>query len=143
MSNSVSIYKRNAKIVQILSYKYPPIILPTLLLRAEFSSFYIRHIDNTTQNHKAIITSLHVMSVLLLLNGYYNSLSENAFILQLLSQMTLITCTSTSQYIAFIVCQIPSLIYSTVLVHLLASNNAYNLVLSHEQSTRGVLVILT
>ena len=139
------------QIVNTLSNRHPPNILPTIYPSADLPSIFIKHFTNKVEKLMANIASEHVTSTLV--TGK-TAATFSSF--EKVSQLTVKGCILSSAPMScelgpihsklLIGCLdsiIPSLlIYLTLLLHLASSYNASNQLLSHLFSKRGVLIAM-
>ena len=137
------------QIVNILSNRHPPKILPTIYPCADFPSLFIKHYTNKVQKLRANIVSEHVTSTLvtgttatifssskkvsqLTVNERILNSAPNSCELDPIPSKLLLECLDTN---------LPSLtdLFNSCLA---SSHNASNQLLSHLFSKRGILITM-
>ena len=144
-SSSIELHQ----IVNTLSNRHPPKILPTIYPSADLPSIFVKHFTNKVEKLRANIASEHVTSTLvtgttaatfslfkkvsqLTVKEYILNSAPKSCELDPIPSKLLIECLDS----------ILSLIYLTLLLHLESSHNASNQLLSHLFSKRGVLITM-
>ena len=123
------------QIVNTLSNRHPPKILPTIYHSADLPSIFIKHFKIKVEKPRANIASEHVTSTLVT-----GTTAATFSSFEKVSQLTVKECILNSAPRSCEFDPIPSfLIYLTHLLHLESSHNASNQLLSHLFSKRGVL----
>ena len=139
------------QIVNTLSNRHPPKILPTIYPSADLPSIFIKHFTNKVEKLRANIASEHVTSTLVT-----GTTAATFSSFEKVSQLTVKECILNSAPKSCELDPIPSklliecldsisllsLIYLTLLLHLESSHNASNQLLSHQFSKRGVLITM-
>ena len=137
------------QIVNTLSNRHPPKILPTIYPSADLPSIFIKHFTNKVEKLRANIASEHVTSTLVT-----GTTAATFSSFEKVSQLTVKECIIHSAPKSCELDPIPSkllieflfsllsLIYLTLLLHLESSHNASNQLLSHLFSKRGVLITM-
>ena len=122
------------QIVNTLSNRHPPKILPTIYPCADLPNIFIKHLTNKVQKLRANIASEHVTSTLVT-----GTTAATFSSFEKMAQLKVKECILTSAPKSF---AILSLIYLTLLLHLAFSHNPSNQLLSHLFSKRGVLITM-
>ena len=137
------------QIVNILSNRHPPKILPTIYPSADLPSIFIKHFTNKVDKFRANIASEHVTSTLVTGTTAATFSSFEKVSQLAVKECILISAPKSceldpipSKLLVECLDSILSLIYLTLLLRLESSHNASNQLLSHLFSKRSVLITM-
>ena len=147
----VSSSKELHQIVNTLSNRHPPKIMPTIYPSDDHPCIFIKHYTNNVEKLRVSIASEHVTSTLVT-GTTAATLSSSKKVSQLTVKEYILNSASKSCELdpipskvlveCLILFTFHSLIYLTLLFYLASSHNASNQLLSHLFSKRGVLITM-
>ena len=146
-----SFSKELHQLVNSLTDRHPPKILPTIYPSADLPSIFIKHFTNKVEKHRANIASEHVTSPFVT-----GTTAATFYSFEKVSQLTVKECILSSatkscehdpipskHLIECLDSFLPSLTdLFNFFMHLASSHNASNQLLSHLFSKRGVLIAM-